>query len=80
MIDLPLSGGSEIGENLKGIYLVAPDKRELEVHAQISRPSFQLIKNLNVRYLGYGNLISHKDSIIKFGESLKALERISTAL
>lgn len=77
MLDL---ANSEIGENLKGIYLVAPDKRELEVHAQISRPSFQLIKNLNVRYLGYGNLISHKDSIIKFGESLKALERISTAL
>lgn len=77
MLDL---ANSEIGENLKGIFLVAPDKRELEVQAQMSRPSFQMIKNLHVRYLGYSALSSHKDSIIQFGESLKALEKISVLL
>lgn len=77
MLDL---ANSEMGENLKGIYLVAPDKRELEVQAQVARPSFQMIKNLNVRYLRYSHLDSHKESIMKFGESLKALEKISTGL
>lgn len=77
MLDL---ANSEMGENLKGIYLVAPDKRELEVQAQVARPSFQMIKKLNVRYLRYSNLDSHKESIMKFGESLKALEKISTSL
>ncbi|MBY0518144.1 MAG: type II restriction endonuclease [Bacteriovoracaceae bacterium] len=77
MLDL---ANSEIDDNLKGIFLVAPDKRELEVQAQMSRPSFQMIKNLHVRYLRYNALSSHKDSIIQFGESLKALEKISVLL
>jgi type II restriction enzyme len=77
MLDL---ANTENGASIKGIYLVAPDKREKEVQAQMSRPAFNSIKNLSVRYLKYGDLKSHKDSIMKFGESLKALEKVSTLL
>lgn len=77
MLDLANSG---FGSDLKGIYLVAPDKREKDVRAQIQRPAFQSIQNLSVRYLRYSDLLSHKDSIIKFGESLKALEKIAVPL
>lgn len=77
MLDL---ANSEVGNDLKGIYLVAPDKREKEVRAQISRPAFHSLQKISFRYLRYGDLISNKDSIMKFGESLKALEKISVAL
>ena len=77
MLDL---ANSEVGSDLRGIYLVAPDKREKEVRAQMARPAFSSIKNLSVRYLRYSDLISHKDSIMKFGESLKALEKIAIPL
>lgn len=77
MLDL---ANSKLGEKLRAIYLVAPDKRELEVQAQMARPSFQLIRGLNVRYLRYSDLKDQKESIIKFGESLKSLEKISTPL
>lgn len=77
MLDLANSG---FGSDLKGIYLVAPDKREKDVRAQIQRPAFQSIENLSVRYLRYSDLLSHKDSIVKFGESLRALEKIAVPL
>lgn len=77
MLDLAYS---DVGSDLRGIYLVAPDKREKEVRAQIARPAFNSIKNLSVRFLRYGDLMSHKDSIIKFGESMKALEKIAAPL
>lgn len=77
MLDL---ANSDVGNNLRGIYLVAPDKREKEVRAQMARPAFNSIKHLSVRYLKYSDLISHKDSIMKFGESIKALEKIAIPL
>ena len=67
MLDLALS---PCGSLLKGIFLVAPDSREAEVRAQVARPAFSSVAKLDVRFLPYGDLNLHRDSIIRFGEGL----------
>lgn len=61
MLDL---ANSDVGSNLRGIYLVAPDKREKEVRAQIARPAFNSIKNLSVRFLRYSDLMCKSHDLI----------------
>jgi type II restriction enzyme len=53
MLDLALGGDVE---TLHSLYLVAPDKREADVRAQLSRPAFSRIADLSVRYLPYSEL------------------------
>lgn len=65
MLDLALS---PCGGLLKGIFLVAPDSREEDVRAQVTRPAFASVANLDVRFLPYGELSKHRASIIRFGE------------
>lgn len=77
MLDLALS---PCGDMLKGIFLVAPDSREQEVRAQVARPAFSSVANLDVRFLPYGDLERHRDSVIRFGEGLKAIRSISKSL
>ena len=77
MLDLALG---PCGNLLKGIFLVAPDAREAEVRAQMARPAFAAVVDLDVRYLPYGELDRHRDSIIRFGEGLKAIRSISKCL
>lgn len=77
MLDLALS---PCGSFLKGIFLVAPDSREAEVRAQVARPAFSSVAKLDVRFLPYGDLNLHRDSIIRFGEGLKAIRSISKPL
>jgi type II restriction enzyme len=77
MLDLALG---PCGDLLKGIFLVAPDAREAEVRAQMARPAFAAVVDLDVRYLAYGELERHREAIIRFGEGLKAIKSISKAL
>jgi type II restriction enzyme len=63
-----------------GLYLVAPDDREHEVRAQLKRPAFQRIADLQVRYLPYGELAKNRDAMARFGTGLKAVEAISRVL
>jgi len=77
MLDLALGGGAG---SLHGLYLVAPDKREGDVRAQLARPAFSSIGDLNVRYLPYGALSEHRAAIAKFGDGVRALEKISHRL
>jgi type II restriction enzyme len=77
MLDLALG---PCGNLLKGIFLVAPDGREADVRAQMARPAFAAVVDLEVRYLSYGELEQHRESIIRFGEGLKAVKSISKAL
>ena len=60
-----------------GLFLVAPDSRENDVRAQLQRPAFSRIADLNVRYLPYGELERHRASIARFGTGLRALTEIS---
>ena len=78
MLDLALSAGDvHIGT---GLFLVAPDGREAEVRAQLSRPAFSRVADLDVRYVPYGELEKNRDAIARFGSGLKGIEAISRRL
>lgn len=77
MLDLAL--GSQ-AHALEGLFLVAPDGREPEVKAQLARPAFSRVADLKVRYLPYGELKSHRESIARFGSGMKAIQAISRDL
>lgn len=64
----------------RGLFLVAPDSREADVRAQLRRPAFSRVADLNVRYLPYGDLEKNRDAMARFGEGLKAVEAIARAL
>ena len=68
------------GAALKGLYVVAPDDREGEVRAQLRRPAFKDISSMELRFLSYGSLRANRESIARFGESVKAVEAIAKNL
>jgi type II restriction enzyme len=74
LLDLAHSDG---GQHLTDVYLVAPDKREQEVQDQVRRPAFRKMNGLTVRYLPYSELTKHKDSVVRFGSDLKAVQALS---
>lgn len=76
MLDLAASSGGAI----RGLYLVAPDAREDEVRRQVSRPAFRRIGELAVKYLPYGDLERHRESMARFGEGLRAVDAIARRL
>lgn len=78
MLDLALSVG-EIGSGA-ALFLVAPDAREADVRAQLTRPAFSRVADLDVRYLAYGELERHRESIARFGSGLKGVEAIARRL
>ncbi len=72
--------GSAPAEAVRGLFLVAPDAREEEVRAQLSRPAFRHIGHLKMRFLPYGELTRNRDHIVKFGEGLRAIHAVSRDL
>lgn len=78
LLDLALDVGGEVGE--KALFLVAPDDREAEVRAQLTRPAFRRVADLRVRYLPYGELERNREAMARFGRGLMPLERIARIL
>lgn len=78
MLDLALSGSGLHAS--AGLFLVAPDGREKDVRAQIARPAFSRISDLDISYLPYGELEVHRDQIARFGSGLKAIRAIAKSL
>ena len=74
MLDLALSSDLHAAG---GLFLVAPDSREHEVRAQLRRPAFSRVADLQVRFLSYGELEKHKDAIARFGTGMKGIQAIS---
>ena len=74
LLDLALGAPAAIAREL---FIVAPDDREAEVQAQLRRPAFKSVAALRVRYLPYGELVRHRESIARFGEGLKAIQAVS---
>jgi type II restriction enzyme len=64
----------------RGLFLVAPDKREADVREQLARPAFKHLSALGIRYLPYGELKKHREAIARFGQGLKPIEAIARAL
>lgn len=77
MLDLALGAPTSA---VRGLFLVAPDDREEEVRAQLSRPAFQRVRDLEVRFLPYGELQRHREGMARFGEGLKAVSAVSRSL
>jgi len=62
------------------LFLVAPDDREDEVRAQLQRPAFRSTARLSMRFLPYGELATHRESIARFGHGLKPIDAIARTL
>lgn len=77
LLDLAL--GSDQAAN-KHLFLVAPDGREADVRAQLCRPAFSRVSELNIRYVPYSSLREHRESIARFGSGLKPIEAIAKQL
>lgn len=77
MLDLALGVPEHEGSTF---FLVAPDARESDVRAQFSRPAFSRVRELDVRYIGYGELSQHREAIARFGNGGKGILSISKSL
>jgi type II restriction enzyme len=77
MLDLALGSADQLAGRL---FLVAPDDREDEVRRQLLRPAFYRVRDLNVRFLPYGQLENHREDMARFGEGLKAVVAVAKSL
>lgn len=78
MLDLALSGADL--HSAAGLFLVAPDAREADVRAQLRRPAFSRISDLDFAYLPYSELDRNREAIGRFGSGLKAIRAIARKL
>ena len=74
LLDLSLGAPAAV---VRELFIVAPDDREEEVHAQARRPAFRGLSEVQVRYLPYGELERHREHIARFGEGLKGILALS---
>ncbi|HJU54912.1 MAG TPA: hypothetical protein VJ715_10080 [Pyrinomonadaceae bacterium] len=59
-------------------YLVAPDRREKEVMAQLMRPAFRDdLADISLAYISFGDLGEHCEALCKFGEDHTVLRKIA---
>ena len=77
LLDLAL-GAPE--RTTRGLFLVAPGDREHEVEAQLRRPAFARVRDLDVRYLPYGELERHREAMARFGRGLHPILEASRPL
>ncbi|WP_251555069.1 hypothetical protein [Neobacillus muris] len=73
LTDLSLSIESESCQ----FYLVAPEKREKEIKAQLLRPSIRSIDSQTISYLLFHDLRCDCDAMCKFGNDATILNKIS---
>lgn len=77
LLDLALGPA---GEAAHGLFLVAPDSREDDVRAQLARPAFSRVADLRVRFLPYGELERHRDTMARFGQGMRPIEALAKVL
>jgi type II restriction enzyme len=68
---------SSLGDRQYDFFLVAPDKREKEVLAQLKRPSFQSSTCIGLRYILFSELEEHCHGLCKFGEDYRILFKLA---
>ncbi len=77
MLDLALGAA----DGLSGRYfLVAPDRREADARAQLARPAFRRVTDLDVRFIAYSDLAAHRESIGRFGQGMRPIDAIARPL
>lgn len=73
LIDL----ASSLGNRRYDFFVVIPDDREREAVAQLSRPAFQDLDALTLRYLYCSDLDRHSDSLGALGDDYRILLRLA---
>ena len=59
-------------------YLVAPNRREKEVMAQLARPAFRNdLADIALAFIAFDDLCVHCDALCKFGDDHTILRRIA---
>jgi len=59
-------------------YLVAPDRREKEVMAQLTRPAFRNdLTDISMAFIPFGDLRQHCDGLCKFGDDHTIMHKIA---
>lgn len=58
-------------------FLVAPDKREKEIIAQLCRPSLQQLRHVSFHYLLFSDFYENCKSICRFGEDYRILFKLA---
>lgn len=76
MLDLALG----LGQGGLALFLVAPDTREADVREQLKRPAFSRVADIAVRFIAYGDLAKHRETIARFGQGMKPIEAIARRL
>jgi type II restriction enzyme len=67
-----------ISEYTCNFYLVAPNRREKEVIAQLARPAFRNdLAEISLAFIPFNNLRDHCDALCKFGEDHTILRKIA---
>lgn len=77
LLDLALGAPEQA---VRGLYLVAPDAREADVRAQVSRPAFRGVAEKGMRFLPYSELENNRQHMARFGEGLRAVEAVPRPL
>jgi type II restriction enzyme len=73
MLDLAL----DLGQAGQSLFLVAPDSREADVRDRLQRPAFSRVGDLDVRFIAYGELAKHRESISRFGQGMKPIDALA---
>jgi type II restriction enzyme len=61
-------------------YLVAPEKREKEIKAQLLRPSIRSLDSQSMSYLLFHDLRCDCDAMCKYGNNVSVLEKIAKTI
>jgi type II restriction enzyme len=77
LLDLALGASAGAAH---GLFLVAPDNREEEVRAQLTRPAFSRVADLSVRFLPYGELERNRNAMARFGQGMRPIEALAKVL
>lgn len=77
MLDLAL--GATDGWNGR-YFLVAPDRREADARSQFARPAFQRVRDLDLRFLPYSELQTHRETMARFGRGLHPVDALARSL
>ena len=77
MLDLARLDGDE---TMPAMFLVAPDKREAEARAQLRRPAFRSMADLQVGYLPFSELEENRVTMARFGAGMKPILALARSL
>ena len=68
---------SSLGDRKYDFFLVAPDRREKEIVAQLQRPAFRNLGSVAFRYLLFSDITCHCEAMCRFGEDWRVLLKLA---